>query len=85
MNLLEREASHQRTKYLKYKNLNKAFVQKKTPKEETVILYDTSDRDSSSSISEADNSPDEYEKTSISYDSESNEDDKINNISIIRS
>ena len=58
LNLLEGEAAHQRAKYLKYKNINKAFAKKKTPKEETVILYYNSDRDSSS-ISEADNHPDE--------------------------
>ena len=52
MNLLEREPAHQRAKYLKYKKLNKAFAKKKTRKEETVIIYNTSDIDSSS-ISEA--------------------------------
>ena len=52
MNILEREAVHQRAKYLKYKNVNKAFAKKKTPKEETLILDDTLDSDSSS-ISEA--------------------------------
>ena len=30
VNLLEKEASQQREKYLKYKNLNKAFSKKKT-------------------------------------------------------
>ena len=40
------------------------------PKEETVILDDTSDS-KSSSISEADNYPDEDEKISIAYNSES--------------
>ena len=58
MNLLEKEADHQRAKYLKYKKLNKSFDNKKTHKEETVILDDTSDRDSSSR-SEAHNSCDE--------------------------
>ena len=58
LNLLERESAHQRAKYLKYKKLNKAFSKKKTPKEDTVNLDDTSDSNSSSS-SEADNSPDE--------------------------
>ena len=67
---MEREASNQKAKYLKYKKLNKAFFNKKTPKEETVILDDTLDSDFSSS-SEADNSPDEDEKTSIAYYSES--------------
>ena len=54
LNLLEREASHQRAKYPKYKKLNKAFAKKNTPKEETVIIYDTSDSNYSSS-SEAHN------------------------------
>ena len=81
MNLLEKEADHQRAKYLKYKKLNKAFAKKKTRKEETFILYDTSDRDSSSS-SEAHNSHDEDEKTSIVYNSESADDEKISNSSI---
>ena len=47
MNLLEREDAHQRAKYLKYNKPNKAFAKKKTPKEETVVLYDTSDSNSS--------------------------------------
>ena len=64
VNLLEREAAHQRAKYLKYKKLNKNFAKKKTPNEETIILYDNSDSDSSSS-NEAYNSLDEYEKASI--------------------
>ena len=49
VNLLEKEASHQRAKYLKYKKLNKAFAKKKNHKEETVILDDTLDSNSSSS------------------------------------
>ena len=77
MNLLERESPHQRAKYLKYKKLNKAFAKKNNPKEETVILDDASDSDSSSS-SEANNYPVEDEKTCITYDSESADDDKIN-------
>ena len=77
VNLLEKEAAHQRAKYLKYKKLNKYFAKKKT----RVILYDTSDRDSSSS-SEAHNSRDEDEKTSIAYDSESGNDDESSNSSI---
>ena len=68
MNLLEREAAHQRAKYLKYKNINKSFSKKKTPKEETDIIYDTLYSDSSSS-SEAYNSRGEDEKSSIAYDS----------------
>ena len=32
LNLLEREAAHQRANYLKHKKLNKYFAKKKTPK-----------------------------------------------------
>ena len=74
MNLLEKEASHQRAKYLKYKNLNKALYKKKTP----VIIDDPSESDSSPS-SEADKSPDEGEKNSITYDSESGNSDESSN------
>ena len=74
MNLLEKEASHQRAKYLNYKNLNKAFSKNKTH----VILDDPSERNSSS-ISEGDNSPDEGEKKSIAYDSESGNSDESSN------
>ena len=81
MNLLDREAAHQRAKYLKHKKLNKSFATKDTPKEKTVIIYDTSDINSLSS-SEAYNSQDEDEKASIAYDSESVDDDKISNSSI---
>ena len=69
---MKAEAAHQRAKY---KNLNKSLSKKKTPKEYTVILDDTSDRNSLSR-SEADNFPDEDEKTSIAYDSVSTDDDK---------
>ena len=72
LNLLQAEAAHQRSKY---KNLNKSFAKKKTPKEETVVLDDTLDINSSSR-SEADNSPSEDEKTLIAYDSESSDDDE---------
>ena len=68
VSLLEKEASHQRVKYLKYKNLNTFFTKKNTRKEETVILDDTSDIDSSSR-SEADNYCDEDKKTFIAYNS----------------
>ena len=74
MNLLEKEAAHQRVKYLKYKNVNKTFAKKKTRKEETVILDDTSGSNSSS-ISEDQSSRDEDEEASIAYDSESDNDD----------
>ena len=57
LNLLEKEAAHQRAKYLKYKKLNKAFAKKKTCTEGTVILDDTSDSNSSL-IREAQNSRD---------------------------
>ena len=49
---MQAEAAHQSAKY---KNLNKYFSKKKNSKEETVILYDASDSNSSS-ISEVDNS-----------------------------
>ena len=62
MNLLEKEAAHQRAKYLKYKKLNKSFAKKNT----RVILYDPLDIDSSSS-SESQNSCDEDSKTYIDY------------------
>ena len=68
VNLLEKQASHQRAKYLKYKKLNKAVSKKKT----RVILDELSERDSSSS-SEDDNYSDEGEKNCITYDSESGE------------
>ena len=56
MDILEREYSHQRAKYLKYKKLYKDFAKKKNPKEETVILDDTLDSNYSSR-SEAENPP----------------------------
>ena len=62
VNLLEKEASHQRAKYLKHKKINKAFSKTRT----LVIIDDISESNSSSS-SEADNSFDEVEKTSIAY------------------
>ena len=68
---MQAESSHQKSKYEK---LNKAFAKKKTSKEETVILDDTSDSDSLSS-SDSDNSPDEDEKTSFAYDSDSADND----------
>ena len=76
MNILEREAAHQRAKYLKYKNINKSFAKKNTSKED-----DTSNRNYLSR-SEVYNSRDEYEKASITYDSESADDEKISNSSI---
>ena len=73
VNLLEKQAYHQRAKYLKYKTLNKSFSKKKTP----VILED-SERDSSSS-SEEENYSDEGEENSITYDSELGGSDKSSN------
>ena len=81
MNHLEKEAAHQRAKYLKYKKLNKYFAKTKTHKEETFIIDYTSDSNSSSS-SEAHNSCGEYEKTPIAYDSMSGNDDESSNSSI---
>ena len=78
---MEREADHQRAKYLKYRKPNKSFTKKKTPKEETLILDDTSDSDYSTS-SYDDHSPDEDEKTSIAYDSDSADNDESSNSSI---
>ena len=74
MNILEKEASHQREKYLKYKKLNKAFSKKKT----RVILDEPSDSDSSS-ISKGENYPDEGEKKSIANNSESGNSDESRN------
>ena len=60
MNLLEKEASHQRAKYLKYKKLNMALSKKNM----LVILDDPSESNYPSS-SESDNSPDEVRKTPL--------------------
>ena len=70
MNLLAKEASHQRAKYLKYKKLNKAFSTGKT----RVILDDPLESNSSSS-SEGEKFPDKGEKNYIVYDSESGNSD----------
>ena len=64
VNLLEKEASHQRAKYRKYKKLNKAFSKNNT----RVILDDPLESYSSSS-SEGENFTDEGEKNYIAYDS----------------
>ena len=79
-NLLRAEAAHQKSKY---ENLNKAFTKKKTFKEQTAVLDNSSDSNSSPS-SESENSPDENEKTSIAYDSYSadNEESSSSSISI---
>ena len=68
---MQAEAAHQNSKY---QNLNKAFTKGNISREEIIILDDTPDRNSSL-ISEPHNSPDEYEKTSIAYDSDSTDDD----------
>ena len=60
-NLIEKKASQEKAKYLKYKSLNKAFSKKKTP----VILEDS---ESDSSSSEEENSSDEGEEHSMTYD-----------------
>ena len=74
VNLLEREASHQREKYLKYKKLNKEFSKKKT----RFIIDDPSESESYSS-SDDDNSLGEGEKKSMTYNSKSgNSDESIN-------
>ena len=67
---MEKEASHQRTQYLKYKKVKNAFSKKKT----RVILDDPLESDSYSS-SEDDNYPDEGEENYMAYDSESGNSD----------
>ena len=73
VNLLEKKASQQKAKYLKYKSLNKASSKKKTP-----VIIEDSEIDSSSS-SEEENSSDEGEENSMTYDSESGGSDKSSN------
>ena len=65
VNLLEKEAAHQRDKDLKYKKLKKAFVKNTTH----AILDDPLDSDSYSS-SKSHNSRDKYKKASIAYESD---------------
>ena len=62
INLLEKKASQEKAKYLKYKSLNKASSKKKSP----VILEDF---ESDSSSSEEENSSGEGEEHSMTYDS----------------
>ena len=62
INLLEKKASQEKAKYLKYKSLNKTSSKKKTP----VILEDS---ESDYSISKEENSSDEGEEHSMTYDS----------------
>ena len=62
---MQEEAAHQKSKY---RNLNKTFTKRKTSKEETVVIADSLDGDSSSR-SESNNSSNETGKNSIAYDS----------------
>ena len=62
INLLEKRASQQKAKYLKYKSLNKPSSRKKTP----VILEDS---ESDYSSSEEENSSDEGEENLMTYKS----------------
>ena len=78
LNLLQAEAAHQKSKYEK---LNKDFTKRKTSKEDTVILDDSQDS-KSSSRSESNHSSPETDKTSLTYDSDSADDDKISSSSI---
>ena len=68
-NIIEKKASQEKAKYIKYKSLNKASSKKKTP----VILEDS---ESNSSSSKEKNSSDEREEHSMTYDSESGGSDK---------
>ena len=79
LNLLQAKAAHQKSKYEK---LNKYFTKSKTSKEEMVNIADSSDR-KSSSRSESNNF---YPKTgkkksSITYDSDSDDDGEISSSS----
>ena len=67
-NLIEKKASQEKAKYLKYKSLNKATSKKKTP-----VILEESESDSSSSEEENSSSKEEH---SMTYDSESGESDK---------
>ena len=72
---MEKEASHQRAKYLKYKNLNTDLSKKKTR-----VILDYPLESDYSSISEDNNYSDEGEKNCIAYDSESGNSDESSNI-----
>ena len=76
MNLFEKNAPHQRAKYIKYKKLNKDFSKKNS----RAILDDPLDNDFSSS-SESHNFKNEDKKTSIDYDSDSGKSDYGSNSS----
>ena len=62
VNLINKKASQEKAKYLKYKSLNKASSKKKTP----VILEDSK---SDSSSSKEENSSDEGKEHSMTYHS----------------
>ena len=67
-NLIEKKASQEKAKYLKYKSLNKESSKKKT-----LVILEDSKSDSSSSGEE--NSSDEGKEHSMIYDSELGEND----------
>ena len=72
LNLLQAEASHQKSNY---ENLNKAFTKRKTYREETVNISDSSNINSSSSSESKFFSPKNgKKKISITYDSDSADD-----------
>ena len=79
LNLLKAKSSQQKSKYEKYKQI---FCQEEDFQGGDCHSIWHFGRNSSS-ISEADNSPDEYEKTSIAYDSESSDKDKSSSSFII--
>ena len=70
---MQSEAAHQKSKY---ENLNKYFTKRNTAKQETVNIADSLDRHASYSCESNNYSP-ENGKTSITYDSDSSDDDKI--------
>ena len=73
LNLFQTEAAHQKYKYEK---LNKAFTKRNTSKEETVNISDSL-YIHSSSRRESNNPYSKTGKTSIAYDSDSADDEKI--------
>ena len=76
---MQAEAAHQKYKYEK---INKAFTKRKTSKEETINLDESSDRNSSSRNEYKNPSPKTgKKKTSITYDSDSSDDGKISSSS----
>ena len=79
LNLIQEKSSHQKSKYEK---LNNALTKRNTSKEDIIILDESSDIDFSYIIESNHSSP-ETGKTSISYDSDSADNDKSSNNSII--